>query len=154
MRRNYLFFRHFDAPRLALPPLLHATRRWFFQALANAGGAVSTGAGDSAREMALTAAAWVAPRIQGSLRHRAAAQCPGAKAGWAKHVTLSQIEAGDLVFYNTERRPYSHVGIFSRRTIASSTHPGRARRVRVGKHARSVLGQAFRRGRDVFPFPE
>ncbi|HKW36625.1 MAG TPA: C40 family peptidase [Burkholderiales bacterium] len=29
-----------------------------------------------------------------------------------KHVTLGGLEAGDLVFYNTERRPYSHVGIY------------------------------------------
>ncbi len=29
-----------------------------------------------------------------------------------KHITLSGLEAGDLVFYNTERRPYSHVGIY------------------------------------------
>jgi cell wall-associated NlpC family hydrolase len=27
-------------------------------------------------------------------------------------VTLSGLAAGDLVFYNTERRPYSHVGIY------------------------------------------
>jgi cell wall-associated NlpC family hydrolase len=29
-----------------------------------------------------------------------------------KRVSLDQLEAGDLVFYNTERRPYSHVGIY------------------------------------------
>jgi cell wall-associated NlpC family hydrolase len=35
-----------------------------------------------------------------------------AQSRMGKRVTLSQLEAGDLVFYNTERRPYSHVGIF------------------------------------------
>ncbi len=29
-----------------------------------------------------------------------------------KRVSLTQLEAGDLVFYNTERRSYSHVGIY------------------------------------------
>jgi cell wall-associated NlpC family hydrolase len=29
-----------------------------------------------------------------------------------RHITVAGLEAGDLVFYNTERRPYSHVGIY------------------------------------------
>ena len=29
-----------------------------------------------------------------------------------RHITVSGLAAGDLVFYNTERHPYSHVGIY------------------------------------------
>jgi cell wall-associated NlpC family hydrolase len=32
------------------------------------------------------------------------------RAGWP--VTLEEVRTGDLVFYNTLRRPYSHVGIY------------------------------------------
>ncbi|HLQ01179.1 MAG TPA: C40 family peptidase [Burkholderiales bacterium] len=35
-----------------------------------------------------------------------------AQSRMGKRVSLDQLEAGDLVFYNTERRPYSHVGIY------------------------------------------
>jgi cell wall-associated NlpC family hydrolase len=45
-------------------------------------------------------------------------------------VTLSQLEAGDLVFYNTERRPYSHVGIFlGDNRFIHAPRPGAAVRV-------------------------
>lgn len=35
-----------------------------------------------------------------------------AQSRMGRRVSLDQLEAGDLVFYNTERRSYSHVGIY------------------------------------------
>jgi cell wall-associated NlpC family hydrolase len=53
-----------------------------------------------------------------------------AQSRMGRHVTLSQLEAGDLVFYNTERRPYSHVGIFlGDNRFIHAPRPGAAVRV-------------------------
>jgi len=109
-----------------------------FQALANAGVPYRRG-GDS-RENGFDCSGLVAHVYKEAfgieLPHNALAQ-----SRMGKHVTLSQLEAGDLVFYNTERRPYSHVGIFlgDNRFIHA---PGRARRC-AWKHARSVLVRRF-----------
>jgi len=35
-----------------------------------------------------------------------------AQSQMGRRVSVGQLEAGDLVFYNTERRSYSHVGIY------------------------------------------
>ena len=35
-----------------------------------------------------------------------------AQSGYGTPVTVAQLEAGDLVFFNTERQPFSHVGIY------------------------------------------
>src|SRR6201999_134431 len=42
-----------------------------------------------------------------SLPHNAAAQ-----AQRGRMIDRAELEAGDLVFFNTEKRPYSHVGIY------------------------------------------
>lgn len=41
------------------------------------------------------------------LPHNAAAQ-----SRYGTRVSLSELRAGDLVFYNTQHRPFSHVGIY------------------------------------------
>lgn len=35
-----------------------------------------------------------------------------AQSEYGERVSLSELRAGDLVFYNTQNRPYSHVGIY------------------------------------------
>jgi len=47
-----------------------------------------------------------------------------------KPVSVAALEAGDLVFYNTERRPYSHVGIYlGDQRFIHAPRPGAAVRV-------------------------
>ena len=47
-----------------------------------------------------------------------------------RHVTLSWLAAGDLVFYNTERSPYSHVGIYlGDHLFIHAPKPGKAVRI-------------------------
>jgi len=47
-----------------------------------------------------------------------------------KPVSAAALEAGDLVFYNTERRPYSHVGIYlGDQRFIHAPRPGAAVRV-------------------------
>jgi cell wall-associated NlpC family hydrolase len=112
MRRNYLFFCILILSACAGPPQAQRPPRspeMVFQALANAGVPYRRG-GDS-RENGFDCSGLVAHVYREAfgieLPHNALAQ-----SRMGKRVTLSQLEAGDLVFYNTERRPYSHVGIF------------------------------------------
>jgi len=78
--------------------------------------------------MALTAAALVAHVYKEAFGIELPAQRPGAKPD-GQHVTLSQLEAGDLVFYNTERRPTLN-GDFSRgQSFIHAPRPGKAVRV-------------------------
>ncbi len=35
-----------------------------------------------------------------------------AQSGYGMPISVTQLEAGDLVFFNTERQPFSHVGIY------------------------------------------
>src|SRR5215831_8388481 len=80
-----------------------------FQALASAGVPFCRG-GDST-ETGLDCSGLVAHVYREAfgieLPHNALAQ-----SRMGRHVTLAGLEAGDLVFYNTERRPFSHVGIY------------------------------------------
>src|SRR2546425_5581593 len=112
MRCNYLFLGILILSACAAPPQAQLTPRspeMVFQALANAGVPYRRG-GDS-RENGFDCSGLVAHVYREAfgiqLPHNAQAQ-----SRMGKPVTLSQLEAGDLVFYNTERRPYSHVGIF------------------------------------------
>src|ERR1700716_1394057 len=112
MRCNYLFLGILILSACAAPPQAQLPPRspeMVFQALANAGVPYRRG-GDS-RENGFDCSGLVAHVYREAfgiqLPHNAQAQSP-----MGKPLTLSQLEAGDLVFYNTERRPYSHVGIF------------------------------------------
>ncbi len=133
MRRNYLFLAVLILSGCAAPlqPQRPArSQEMVFQALASAGVPYRRG-GDSP-ENGFDCSGLVAHVYREAfgieLPHNALAQ-----SRMGRHVTLSQLEAGDLVFYNTERRPYSHVGIFLR------------------KHARSLLGETIRRSAAYFP---
>src|SRR5437016_14499985 len=112
MRCNYLFLGILilsacAAPRQAqLPP---RSPEVVFQALANAGVPYRRG-GDS-RENGFDCSGLVAHVYKEAfgieLPHDALAQ-----SRMGRYVTLSQLEAGDLVLYHTGRRPYSHREIF------------------------------------------
>ena len=110
MRCNYLFFSVLILCGCASPPppSPHSPEA-AFQALAAAG--VPYRRGGASLETGFDCSGLVthvyreAYGIQ--LPHNALAQ-----SRMGKHVTLAGLAAGDLVFYNTERRPYSHVGIY------------------------------------------
>ncbi len=114
MRRNYLFFSilvlsgcGFSSPRDASAPA--RSPEMVFQALAVAG--VPYRRGGESPENGFDCSGLVAHVYREAfgiqLPHNARAQ-----SRMGKRVSLDQLEAGDLVFYNTERRPYSHVGIY------------------------------------------
>ena len=110
MRCNYLFFVTLILWGCASPPPPSPrSPELVFQALATAGVPYRRG-GDS-RENGFDCSGLVAHVYREAwgieLPHNARAQ---SRVG--KHITVSGLEAGDLVFYNTERRPYSHVGIY------------------------------------------
>ena len=110
MRCNYLFFVTLILCACASPPPPSPrSPELVFQALATAGVPYRRG-GDS-RENGFDCSGLVAHVYREAwgiqLPHNARAQ---SRVG--KHITVSGLEAGDLVFYNTERRPYSHVGIY------------------------------------------
>ncbi len=130
MRCNYLFFGILVLSACAAPPQAQRSPRspeMVFQALASAGVPYRRG-GDSP-ENGFDCSGLVAHVYREAfgieLPHNALAQ---SRIG--RHVTLSQLEAGDLVFYNTERRPYSHVGIFlGDNRFIHAPRPGAAVRV-------------------------
>ncbi len=126
MRCNYLFFGILILSACAAPPPPR-NPEMVFQALANAGVPYRRG-GDS-RENGFDCSGLVAHVYKEAfgieLPHNALAQ-----SRMGRHVTLAQLEAGDLVFYNTERRPYSHVGIFlGDNRFIHAPRPGKAVRV-------------------------
>jgi cell wall-associated NlpC family hydrolase len=110
MRRNYLFFSVLILCGCAAPPP-PSTRgpELVFQALAASG--VPYRRGGESPETGFDCSGLVAHVYREAfgiqLPHNALAQ-----SRMGRHVTRSGLEAGDLVFYNTERRPYSHVGIY------------------------------------------
>ncbi len=127
MRRNYLFFGILMLSACAAPPQAQHGPEMVFQALASAGVPYRRG-GDSP-ENGFDCSGLVAHVYKEAfgiqLPHNALAQ-----SRMGRHVTLSQLEAGDLVFYNTERRPYSHVGIFlGDNRFIHAPRPGAAVRV-------------------------
>ena len=130
MRCNYLFLGTLILSACAAPPQAQLPPRspeMVFQALASAGVPYRRG-GDSP-ENGFDCSGLVAHVYREAfgieLPHNALAQ---SRIG--RHVTLSQLEAGDLVFYNTERRPYSHVGIFlGDNRFIHAPRPGAAVRV-------------------------
>src|ERR1700704_5156474 len=127
MRCNCLFFGILMLSACAAPPPGTRSPEMVFQALASAGVPYRRG-GDS-RENGFDCSGLVAHVYREAfgiqLPHNAQAQ-----SRMGKPVTLSQLEAGDLVFYNTERRPYSHVGIFlGDNRFIHAPRPGAAVRV-------------------------
>src|SRR5260370_40064270 len=108
MRCNYLFFGILILSACAAPPPPR-NPEMVFQALASAGVPYRRG-GDS-RENGFDCSGLVAHVYKEAfgleLPHHALAQSRMGRYG-----TPSQLEAGDLAFYNTERRPYPHVGRF------------------------------------------
>jgi cell wall-associated NlpC family hydrolase len=112
MRCKHLFLGLLILSGCAAPPQSQRSSRsqeMVFQALASAG--VQYRRGGDSPESGFDCSGLVAHVYREAfgieLPHNALAQ-----SRMGRHVTLSQLEAGDLVFYNTERRPYSHVGIF------------------------------------------
>jgi cell wall-associated NlpC family hydrolase len=110
MSRNCLFFSVLILCGCASPPPPSSrSPEAVFQALAVAGVPYRRG-GDSL-ENGFDCSGLVAHVYREAygiqLPHNARAQ-----SRMGRHVTLRGLEAGDLVFYNTERRPYSHVGIY------------------------------------------
>src|SRR3989442_2580066 len=115
MRCNYLFFSTLvlSGCGIALarhPSSAHArSPEMVFQALAAAG--VPYRRGGESPETGFDCSGLVAHVYREAfgiqLPHNARAQ-----SRMGRRVSLDQLEAGDLVFYNTERRPYSHVGIY------------------------------------------
>jgi cell wall-associated NlpC family hydrolase len=110
MRRNYMFLSALILSGCATPPAPDPrSPELVFQALAVAG--VPYKRGGESPEAGFDCSGLVAHVYREAfgieLPHNALAQ---SRIG--KHVTVAGLEAGDLVFYNTERRPYSHVGIY------------------------------------------
>jgi cell wall-associated NlpC family hydrolase len=65
-----------------------------------------------------------------------------AQSRYGKAVEHSALELGDLVFYNTERQPYSHVGIYlGEGRFIHAPRPGAS--VRVEKMASSYWSKRF-----------
>jgi cell wall-associated NlpC family hydrolase len=110
MRCNYLFFSVLIICGCASPPPPSPrSPEAAFQALAAAG--VPYRRGGASPETGFDCSGLVAHVYREAygiqLPHNALAQ-----SRMGRHVTLTGLAAGDLVFYNTERRPYSHVGIY------------------------------------------
>ena len=130
MRCNYLFLGVLILSGCAAPLQSQRPARsqeMVFQALASAG--VQYRRGGDSPENGFDCSGLVAHVYKEAfgiqLPHNALAQ---SRIG--KRITPSQLEAGDLVFYNTERRPYSHVGIFlGDNRFIHAPRPGAAVRV-------------------------
>jgi len=114
MRCNYLFFGILVLSGCGFSPSKDASAparspEMVFQALAVAG--VPYRRGGQSPENGFDCSGLVAHVYREAfgiqLPHNARAQ-----SQMGKRVSLGQLEAGDLVFYNTERRSYSHVGIY------------------------------------------
>ncbi|TMG79333.1 MAG: NlpC/P60 family protein [Betaproteobacteria bacterium] len=115
MRCNYLFFSILVLSGCGFAPARDPSSaparspEMVFQALAAAG--VPYRRGGESPETGFDCSGLVAHVYREAfgiqLPHNARAQ---SRVG--RRVSLDQLEAGDLVFYNTERRPYSHVGIY------------------------------------------
>jgi cell wall-associated NlpC family hydrolase len=111
MRCNYLFLSALILFGCASPPPKSSARSQeaLIEALATAGVPYRRG-GDS-RASGFDCSGLVAHVYREAfgieLPHNALAQ-----SRMGRHVTQAGLEPGDLVFYNTERRPYSHVGIY------------------------------------------
>src|SRR5690349_1415673 len=109
MRRNYLFFSILLLCSCAAPQPSPRSPELVVQALGDAGGPCR-GGGESP-QTGFGCSGLVAHVYKEAfgvqLPHNAREQ---SRVG--RHITVSGLEPGDLVFYNTERRPYSHVGIY------------------------------------------
>jgi hypothetical protein len=65
-----------------------------------------------------------------------------AQAAVTEKIDKSELQPGDLVFFNTLRRAFSHVGIYiGDGKFIHSPRPGGE--VRIEEHARKLLGQAL-----------
>src|SRR3979490_3432563 len=114
MRCNYLFLGVLILSGCAAPPQSQRPTRsqeMVFQALASAGVAYRRG-GDSP-ENGFDCSGLVAHVYKEAFGIQLAL-IDFAERQIGKRITPSQLERGDLVFYNTERRPYSHAGMFFR----------------------------------------
>ena len=110
MHRNHLFFSVLILCGCASPPPPSArSPEAVFQALAAAG--VQYRRGGESLDSGFDCSGLVAHVYREAygieLPHNALAQ-----SRFGRHVTEAGLAAGDLVFYNTERRPFSHVGIY------------------------------------------
>src|SRR5215470_13489830 len=128
MHRNYLFFCALILCGCASPPPPSPRGpELVFQALATAG--VPYRRGGESRETGFDCSGLVAHVYREAygieLPHNALAQ-----SRMGRHVTVSGLAAGDLVFYNTERSPYSHVGIYlGDHRFIHAPRPGKAVRI-------------------------
>ena len=98
------------AARKALPPT-RGTRspEMLFQALATAGFDYQRGG------KSMTSGFDCSGLVAHVFRQAYGVQLPHnakAQSGYGTPVAVAQLEAGDLVFFNTERQPFSHVGIY------------------------------------------
>jgi cell wall-associated NlpC family hydrolase len=128
MRYNHLFIMILILGGCAAPPKPSPrSPEAVFQALATAG--VPYRRGGESRESGFDCSGLVAHVYREAfgieLPHNALAQ-----SRMGRHVTKAGLEPGDLVFYNTERRPYSHVGIYlGDQRFIHAPRPGAAVRV-------------------------
>ena len=128
MRCNYLFFSILILSSCSTaPPQSARSSEMVFQAFAAAG--VPYLRGGQSSESGFDCSGLVAHVYREAfgiqLPHNAQAQ-----SRMGKPVTLAKLEAGDLVFYNTDRRPYSHVGIYlGDNRFIHAPRPGTAVRV-------------------------
>lgn len=67
-----------------------------------------------------------------------------------REVTLDQLRAGDLVFFNTLGRPFSHVGIYLGRGGEFIHAPNSKGRVRVEKLTNPYWSKRFEMARTMF----
>lgn len=75
-----------------------------------------------------------------------------AQSQFAQTIAASELEPGDLVFYNTERRAYSHVGIYlGDGRFIHAPKPGAA--VRTENMLSAYWSKRFDGARRI-PFPE
>ena len=151
MRHNILFFLILSflagcagvpAPRTETPARREIVKRGdpeaLFQALATLGVDYRRGGSSPAGFDCSGLVAYVYREAYGiDLPHFTLAQ-----SRYGQAVERSKLELGDLVFYNTERRPYSHVGIYlGDGRFIHAPKPGAS--VRVEKMASSYWSKRF-----------
>ena len=128
MRYNYLFFSALILCGCVSPPEPSPrSPEAVFQALAVAGVPYRRGGDSPATGFDCSGlVAHVYREAYGiQLPHNALAQ-----SRLGRKITISGLAAGDLVFYNTERQPYSHVGIYlGDQRFIHAPKPGAAVRV-------------------------